>query len=242
MDLRALAGSVLDWLYVPKCVSCGTPGKVLCDDCLSKLPPVGEHFCSKCGKPMAKGRRCRHCLTEEFRFRSCRAPYRYNGPAALLIKKLKYDGRRNIAPVLGGLLADFWKDLGWSVDLAVPVPLSAQRRAERGFNQSELIGRDFTRKTGIPFRPGALARIRHTRTQVGLDAEKRRENLIGAFAAEPALVRGKTVLLLDDVMTTGSTFAECTGVLLDAGAGSVFCLSAATAALEFGTQKTLNEL
>ena len=242
VDVRSLFGTVLDWIYASKCVSCGKPGKLICDECISKLPPVGEHFCTKCGKPLTRGRHCRHCAGKDFPFRSSRAPYLYEGPASAMIKSLKYSGCLSLVPVLADLLADFWNGLSWEADLAVPVPLSAERRAERGFNQSELLGRAFARRTGIPFLSGALVKIRHTPSQVGLSAEKRRENLRGAFAADGALVSGKRVLLLDDVMTTGSTFAECSRVLLDEGSGPVFCLSVATAALEAGTQKTLNDL
>ena len=85
-------------------------------------------------------------------------------------------------------------------------------------------------------------KIRHTAQQVGLNAEERRENLSGAFAAEKVMVQGKRILLLDDVMTTGSTFAECSAVLLDAGAGSVNCLSVATASEVHGSQDMLNSI
>ena len=157
-----------------------------------------------------------------------------------MIKSLKYSGMLGIAPILAGYLADFWKRIGKDADIVVPVPLSGERLAQRGFNQSALIAGDFSKKTGIPFRPNALAKIVHTPTQVGLNAEQRRENLSGAFAAEDILVRGQRVLLLDDVMTTGSTFAECSAVLLDAGAKSVNCLSAATTSTETGTHKMLD--
>ena len=240
MDLRSLAGKILDWVYPPVCVSCGKPGKLLCEDCRAKLQPVGEHFCTKCGKPLQKGKPCRLCRTYEFRFLSCRAPFLYAGPAAAMIKKLKYNGSLSLVPILAQELADFWKDLGWEVDLLIPVPLSEQRKAQRGFNQSELIGKAFAKKTGIPVRSGALMKIRHTAQQVGLNADQRRENLNGAFAAEKAFVEGKRILLLDDVMTTGSTFAECSSVLLDAGAGSVQCLSVATTSADHGSQIMLN--
>ena len=159
-----------------------------------------------------------------------------------MIKKLKYDGCLELVPILSDLLYGFWKELGWEADLIVPVPLSEKRRAQRGFNQSEMIGRSFAKKTGIPIGPGALMKIRHTAQQVGLNAEERRENLSGAFAAEEVMVKGKRILLLDDVMTTGSTFAECSAVLLKAGAGSVKCLSVATASEDHGSQDMLNSV
>ena len=242
MDLRHLTGKLLDWIYPPQCVSCGAPGSLFCRDCRSKLQPVGEHFCSKCGKPLKYGKSCRLCAGSGFLFQASRAPYIYEGPAADLIKKLKYDGCLELAPILSDLLYGFWKELGWEADLIVPVPLSEKRRAQRGFNQSEMIARYFAKRTGVPIAPGALMKIRHTAQQVGLNAEERRENLSGAFAAEEVMVKDKRILLLDDVMTTGSTFAECSAVLLKAGAGSVKCLSVATASEDHGSQDMLNSV
>ena len=235
MDLRTIFGEVVDWIFPPRCVSCSEPGALLCEECRSKLPPVGDHYCSICGKPLKK-KHCSLCSASDFRFLSSRAPYLYAGPAAAMIKKLKYNGCLSLVPLLADLLFDFWTELGWEADMIIPVPLSKQREAQRGFNQSEMIGRAFSRKTGIPIRKNALMKVRHTITQVGLSKDQRRENLRGAFAAEPAFVRGKRVLLLDDVMTTGSTFAECTSVLLDAGAKSVRCLSVATTTADHGIQ------
>ncbi len=242
MDLQKLLSGVFDWIYPPVCASCGKPGSLLCDSCREQLHSVGEHYCSKCGKPLRKGSKCRLCRTHEFRFQASRAPYIYDGPAAAMIKSLKYNGNMSLAPILADLLSVFWKELNWDIDIIVPVPLSGERRAQRGFNQSEMIGKAFAKRTGLKSDPRALMKVRHTLQQVGLDAEQRRENLQGAFAAEGVLVRGKRVLLLDDVMTTGSTFAECSAVLLDAGAKSVNCLSVATASTEYGIQNMLNNV
>ena len=242
VNIRSLFGNVLNWIYPPVCVSCGKPGALICEDCLSKLPEVGAHYCSKCGKPLQKRRYCRHCAESEFRFQACRAPYVYDGPVSAMIKKLKYGGTLGLAPILAQLLTDFQEGLNWKVDMVVPVPLSPKRLAHRGFNQSELIARRFGRNTGITCQPKALMKPMDTLQQVGLNAEERRKNLSGAFAAEPVLIRDKHVLLLDDVMTTGSTFAECSAVLLDAGAKSVKCLSVATTTADHGKQKMFDTL
>ena len=227
-DIRRIFGNVLDWIYPPICVSCGKPGTLICEECLTKLPEVGEHYCSHCGKPLQKGHYCRLCGRSDFRFRAARAPYLYDGPVSAMIKKLKFGGMRSLAPILTKLLADYWNGLGWEIDLIIPVPLSRKRQAERGFNQSELLARQFSKSIGVPCEPAALMKQRDTREQVGLNADERRHNLSGAFAAEPVFIRDKRILLLDDVMTTGSTFAECSAVLLDTGAKSVNCLSVAT--------------
>lgn len=116
--------------------------------------------------------------------------------------------------------------------MIIPVPLSKERRKERGFNQSEWIAGAFSRKSGIPVKPTALQKVRNTRTQVGLNREEREMNLRGAFMAEPLLIQEKKVLLVDDVMTTGSTFNECAFALKQHGASKVYCLSVATTDLD----------
>ena len=242
MDLRKLLSGVFDWIYPPVCAGCGEPGALLCESCRGNLHTVGEHFCSKCGKPLKKGSRCRLCRTHEFRFLSSRAPYIYDGPAAAMIKSLKYNGNLSLVPLLADLLSEFWMNLNWDIDIVIPVPLSQERRAQRGFNQSEMIAKAFAGRTGLKADPRALMKIRHTAQQVGLSAEQRQENLHNAFAAENILIRGKRILLLDDVMTTGSTFAECSAVLLDGGARSVNCLSIATVSTASGVQNMLNDV
>ncbi len=240
MNLRDAFWFVIDFLYPPKCAGCGAEGVFLCEQCRSKLKPTGRNCCPKCGKPLGKRRWCPLCAGNDFLFGAARAPYVYEGAVGELIRDLKYNGNLEIASVLGKMLADYWPSLGHTADLILPVPLSEARARQRGFNQSELIAKDLSRRIGIPCVPRALQKMRDTRTQVGLNAEERRENLCGAFAAEPCLVRGLDVLLIDDVMTTGSTFSECSGVLLGAGARSVTCLSAATAALRYGINKAVN--
>ncbi|MBQ6504467.1 MAG: ComF family protein [Flexilinea sp.] len=237
VNIRNIFGHVLNWIYPPACVSCGKPGALICEECLSKLPAVGEHFCTHCGKPLMKNHFCSLCGKSSFRFQSARAPYLYDGPVSAMIKKLKFSGMLSLVPILSQYLTEYWQNLGWEADLIVPVPLSRSRQAQRGFNQSELIARQFAKSTGIPCEGRALMKQKHTREQVGLNADERRQNLIGAFAAEPAFIRNRQILLIDDVMTTGSTFAECSAVLLDAGAKSVNCLSVATTSVNHGKQK-----
>ena len=234
---RKVFGNVLNWVYPPSCVHCGKAGSLICDDCFSKLPAVGKHYCSRCGKPLMPKHFCRHCGNSEFSFTACRAPYLYDGPVSAMIKGLKYNGTLGLVPILSKLLADFWEENNWAVDIVVPVPLSEKRKAQRGFNQSEVIAGDFSKKTGLSCDPRILMKQRNTLQQVGLTAEERRENLSGAFAAEPTLVKGKRILLMDDVMTTGSTFSECSSVLLNAGAKAVYCLSVATTPIDHRKHK-----
>jgi ComF family protein len=121
------------------------------------------------------------------------------------------------------------KSLAWEIDVIVPVPLGVARQKERGYNQAALIARPVALETGWAYRPKALSRVRETKTQVGLSIEERRMNVGGAFKAEGEGVAGKNVLLIDDVLTTGSTMEACAAALIEAGAAKVFGLTLARA-------------
>ncbi|HEY5269207.1 MAG TPA: phosphoribosyltransferase family protein [Anaerolineales bacterium] len=125
--------------------------------------------------------------------------------------------------------AEYVGSLGWPVDLVVPVPLGKERMKERGYNQVGLVARPLAAVNHWRYAPRAVVRSRETRSQVGLTAAERKENVSGAFLGEAALVSGATVLLMDDVATTGATLSACTAALLDAGARSVYTLTLARA-------------
>ncbi len=113
--------------------------------------------------------------------------------------------------------------------IVIPVPLSRNKFNRRGYNQVELIASGVARKLGWPFQASALCRIKDTRSQVGLSADARRRNVHGAFEASSKKVRGKDIILIDDLFTTGATLLACTQALLGAGAGKVFALTVARA-------------
>jgi ComF family protein len=138
-----------------------------------------------------------------------------------------------MAPLLAAGLAPLAQALraAYAADAVVPVPLHPARRRERRFNQSEDIGRRVAAAAGAEFRPRGLARLKHTRPQVELDGEARRANVRGAFAVREDF-SGRTVIVVDDVITTGATVAECAGVLRAAGATAVVAVAAAGAGLE----------
>jgi ComF family protein len=134
------------------------------------------------------------------------------------------------APLARYLVAVFaeppWNRLAAAIDAVVPVPLHAERLAERGYNQSELLAAAFSLRVGLPCQPGWLARTRATRQQVGLGPAERQTNVAGAFAAAPA-VAGRTLLLVDDVNTTGATLRACAAAAQAAGARTVYGLTLA---------------
>ncbi len=142
----------------------------------------------------------------------CPAPLRYEEQAKRMIHALKFEGRRYLAEPLGRLMAECLRDV--EADGLIPVPLHPTRYRDRGFNQSELLCQAISQELSIPVWHTALQRVRDTRHQIGLSAAERRENVKGAFQAD-ACVAGKTLILVDDVFTTGATFAACVQELRD---------------------------
>lgn len=155
----------------------------------------------------------------------------YSGKAEEMIKGLKYAGRLTLARPLGHLLARAAEGAA-GCDLVAPVPLHPRRLAERGFNQSLLLARELLAHSGLAARlaPTLLRRTRHTRPQVELSGPERAANVRGAFAVAPgARLQGLSVLLIDDVRTTGATLFECAAALRGAGTARVLALTVARA-------------
>ncbi len=177
--------------------------------------------------------RCVHCRDHEPAFDRAVSFGEYKGALRGLIHLLKYEGMRPVAVPLAEMLGEAIADLGLDASpVLVPVPLHKARWHDRGFNQAELIARAaskyFERKLAIA--PEALVRRRETISQVGLSREERIENMRDAFrVADPKAVRGRNVLVVDDVMTTGTTLSECARVLKAAGAERVWAVTVARA-------------
>ncbi len=131
----------------------------------------------------------------------------------------------------------FVRGLEWPVESLIPVPLGKERLKERGYNQVGLVARPLAYHMGWKYEPSALSKTRETRSQVGLNVSQRRENVHRAYQAEPRTVNGHSILLMDDVATTGSTIAACTGALLSAGAQEVYVLTIARALAHHGLDR-----
>ena len=208
----------------------------MCAACLRRLEPLdAEFFCVTCRTPFQN----RFPLDEHGQCALCRAGLRgfdaaysfgaYEGALRELIHIYKYGKVRTLARPLGNLLARaLARDERY--DLVTPVPLHWRRRWQRGFNQAELLAREIARHSGIVFQR-TLRRVRSTAVQAGLSNTARRRNVTSAFACRRALrhgaLDGRRILLIDDVMTTGSTAAACARVLKDAGAARVALLTVA---------------
>ena len=221
--------SGLDFFFPPSCGGCGKLGYRWCKECQQKLVPVPLPICEVCGEPQRLSGICIKCQHTRPAFHALRSCFVYVEPARSALIKLKYRREIGLGEALAWHLAAQVDGLGWKPDSVLPIPLSKQRFAERGYNQVELIARPLARLMRWQYLPSALLRTRHTSSQVGLSAGERRTNVNGAFQAVDRLVRGKTFLLIDDVATTGSTLSSASNALLDAGASKVYALTFARA-------------
>ncbi|MGA9544867.1 MAG: ComF family protein [Candidatus Sulfotelmatobacter sp.] len=215
----------------------------VCQECLDAMHAIGGGVCSICGERLfssyavagaAGGPRCGLCRRIEPPFVRAAAYGSYESGLRELIHLLKYGGVRPAANVLGRMLAEAIATLDpeFAADAVtvIPVPLHRTKFRQRGFNQAELIARAAMkiRPRGDHLYAGVLERKRDTASQIGLTSHQRRENLRGAFAvAQPELVKGREVLVVDDVYTTGATVSECARVLRRAGATKVWVATVA---------------
>lgn len=207
-------------IYPNSCMCCAEPidsGSYICGDCLRELNKLRSD----------KVRRFSHKRRE---VRVC-SVYRYDGVAASAIKRLKFGYAATSARPLGVALANRVRRLKCDrFDVVCCVPMTGRAVAERGFNQAELIAHVTARELGIKYVPRAVSKIRETAEQHKLQGSARLRNVSGAFKADSRAVSGRSVLIIDDVVTTGATLCECTAALLSAGAKSVFCATVASAA------------
>jgi len=134
-----------------------------------------------------------------------------------------------LGDVLATQLVEYVRSLSWVLDMVIPVPLGRRRLQERGYNQVGLVARPLAYELELAYAPQALWKARETRSQVGLTISQRRENVSKAYQANPSVVQRKSILLMDDVATTGSTISACTEALLSAGATEVYALTIARA-------------
>ncbi|MFQ3587979.1 MAG: phosphoribosyltransferase family protein [Fimbriimonadaceae bacterium] len=201
---RSWLDAVLDWVYAPKCGLCGVADRpAVCGFCESEFErgPIDPI------EPAA-----------ELGLDALVWAYSYRGRASQAVRRLKYDRVTSLARPMAAHVRRVAAECSLDgADLVVPVPIHWSRRFHRGFNQSELLCREFPVDR---VRPGAVARVRPTRPQASLSPAERRRNLAGAFVADRA-IEGASVLLIDDVVTSGTTLSECARACREAGAASV---------------------
>lgn len=245
--------ALLDLIYPPSlyCISCGkiiddSRAYSLCNECMQAISWVTERRCEKCGRPLsdnAPGGLCFSCSEREsagrpFSFDKGHACAGYGAAARSLIFAFKYGGRSDIGDILGEALYDrlsseYGKDsLREMYSLVLPVPVHRDRQERRGFNHAELMARGLADRAGINCDPGLLIRTRVTAPMKGLTPDKRAENIRGAFEVRRSRrqeIAGRSVLLVDDILTTGATIDEAARTLKEAGASRVDFIAFAAA-------------
>lgn len=231
MRWNAILGAVDKLLFPPVCLACNAPvdsaAEVLCSSCREQLLPIVKNYCKKCGAPL-ENYHCEACAHLDFAFDYARAAFIYKAPARELVHHLKYDSLSSPANYFSQALMSIpaAKRFGNKFDFVTAVPLHRVRQRERGYNQSELLGRRLAEELGIPFELPVIRRV-NTRSQTNLSREARLDNLSGAFALRrKAAVSGKRIILVDDVFTTGATANEVSLVLKAGGAARVAVLTA----------------
>lgn len=241
--MRAWTLAALDLVYPALCPVCGSvlgAGRrdPLCGACWAAIVLVERPYCAACGLPfLAAGDEggspaeawCGSCAVERPSWDYARAAAVYAGTLRDALHELKYHRRRALARPLADLVAERCAaDLPGGAEALVPVPLAPGRERERGFNQAALLAERLGVALGMPVRSGWLTRVRPTLPQSDLTAAQRTENVRGAFRAAPA-VAGRHVVVVDDILTTGATAAECARALRTAGARTVGVLVVARA-------------
>ncbi|MBI4055406.1 MAG: ComF family protein [Elusimicrobia bacterium] len=206
-------------------------GEPLCPTCLRELKPLAALLCRRCGVPLAAGgAHCSRCRRKRsFPCRRIRSAFLYEDRMASLIHAFKYRSRYYLARNLGEWMWSRWRSFPeiQEIDCVVPVPLHPKKERERGFNQSRLLAQEFCRHGPVTLRENLLARVRPTSAQVRLDRNKRAENVREAFCAAGELPSVRSVLLIDDVCTTGATLEACATALRGAGIRKVYAYTLA---------------
>ena len=226
---------VVDLLTPSQCLACHVPldePASLCVACWSKLNHIDDPVCNVMGTPFAYDQGMyavsAAALADPPSWDRSRAAVAFDEASRPLVHALKYRDTQEAGLLMARMMARAGRELIAGADVIIPVPLYRWRLWKRRFNQSGFLAQQIGRLSGKPYRPGLLVRQRATRTQVGLNQSERRRNVRGAFLVPPessAIIAGKTVLLVDDVRTTGATLDACARTLMDSGAAQVDVLS-----------------
>lgn len=233
--LRHAALRVADLALPPQCLSCSQPVSRqggLCGPCWSAIDFISRPFCEVSGLPFAfdpGGIMVRpDVASNPPPYAKSRSVMQYNDASAALVLRFKYADRMEAVPAFAGWMVRAGADVLAGADLVLPVPLHRARLFTRRYNQSAELARLVAAESGLGFAPALLKRVRATRPQVGLSGDARRRNVAGAFAVPAraaSRVQGKTIVLVDDVVTTGATIDACARVLTAAGAAELRVLS-----------------
>ena len=221
-----LAGAALDLMFPVTCLGCNRYGRIICDSCAEDLPRLLPPFCPLCAQPGASGR-CPWCASATPFFDGIIVPYLMQGLVREAVHAFKYRNTFAASGQLAELLAAHLIANPLPADVIAPIPLHSRRLRERGYNQAGLLARDLGKLTGIPVDEALVIRVEDTPQQARTASrEARRENVSGSFRST-ANAHGLSVILVDDVVTTGATMSACAGALKAGGADRVWGLALA---------------
>jgi len=225
---------LFDLLIPPVCLACHSrldnAKETICGECKERVALLAEDYCTKCGSPLVDSI-CESCAEHSYSFDLHRSVFRYGDVVQSLVHCFKYNERRKVAGYFGSAMRAraAQTDEYSGFDYIIPVPLHRVRRRERGYNQSELLGRELAKGLGIPYRELVSRRL-YTLSQTRLTKQQRERNLEGAFRVKrSADLAGKNIIIVDDVFTTGTTVDRISKLLKDKGAAKVAVLTAARA-------------
>ena len=227
-SLQRFAWKAVDWLFPPTCAGCGKNYWRFCPDCLANVALVPNTKCIFCGKKHTSHfATCEQFSHRPVYFSGAAAWGYYGGALREAIHALKYHQDLALGDFFSVYLIQIVESLNWNFDLVVPVPLSTERRKERAYNQSALLSRPIAAYFSVAHSVSALRRVKETGSQISRTRIERDLALEDAFLGNPDKLKGKTVLLVDDIITTGATINHCAYAMKAAGAQEVFALSVA---------------
>lgn len=227
-QLSKFKEAALDLLFPKWCLDCGREGAYICHSCRRRLPEITPALCPVCGKSQIHGQLCPSCVSQRPEIDGIRSPFRFEGLIRRAVHELKYRNLRALAQPLAGLLNEYLVKNRLPGEVLVPVPLHPKRLRQRGYNQSQLLAKELGRLARLPVVSNYLLRQRPSPPQTGTtSAAERQANVAGAFSCRDERLKGKQILLIDDVATSGATLSACAAALKAAGAGSVWGLTIA---------------
>ena len=219
--------SVLELIFPNRCICCDeileyNTHPWLCPACFEKVKPITGRVCQICGVPIISNDICVDCRDKKIYFKKAYCAYQYKNEVRRAIHNIKFNDCPRYVKYFADKLYNYSKERGFDgADIVTFVPMRPKNLRKRGYNQSELLAKELAKRGMGEFKP-LLKKVRDTKNQHDIEREERRKNLKNAFAPiDPNGIKGKKILLTDDIYTTGSTVNECAKTLMNAGAESV---------------------
>ena len=226
LSIKDIVNNITDWLFPPRCIYCGKickTGHLSCEECV--LPRVTGNLCPVCGYPSDS---C-NCNGRKYNFGRCIAPFYYKDKIRDAIIKLKFHENKRVAIELAKEMSNIIK-CEYDIDMfdgVVCVPMNKKKLKERKYNQSELLAKNICKNLNLTYLPDILIRNKNSLTQHKLPAQDRWNNVRNSYEIGEIKMKNKSLLLIDDICTTGATLDQCAYLLKKLGASSVFCCVAA---------------